>query len=110
MRVAREAVLDTLTNAPSSFGALYGAASRFAKRRLGVHAFAALVDQLAEVKLIRRWVFDGIGYARATGLDWARARRGYVAWLDLRPLDQLTVEDLAYDHVGLWLTDRSGGL
>lgn len=107
MRVAREIVLETLALAPSSFAALYGTASRFSKRRLGVRAFAALVDQLADVKRIRLWMLDGTRYVHATGLDCAHARRGYVAWLDPLPLEQLTVDDLAYDHVGLWLTLKS---
>ncbi len=107
MRIARDVVLDTLELAPSSFAALYGTASRFAKRRLGVRAFAALIDRLVDVKRIRLWMFDGMRYTHATGLDCARARRGYIAWLDPLPLDRLAVEDLAYDHVGVWLTLKS---
>lgn len=98
-------LLDGLVDAPSSFAASLVSIRKVwgdAAKALSVDDHLALVEQSAAEGLIEVRLHDDDGAMKPLTLgDWTRLRDGYRTLL--ANLESVSVEDVSYDPVGLWM-------
>lgn len=106
----RDTILELLSNAPSSFAALYGYVVRAGWPSVPVGAALVVLEEFEAQGWVRVVRVTGDGRHRAaTSSDRADAAAAYQAWLGGLPRSSMTAEGLSTDEVGLWFEITPSG-